>query len=248
MAEENNVDPAPAERLRALRVAAGYVSMDSFAKENRLSLSGYRAHENGTRGITMKKAELYAEILNSTAAYILLGIGDEGAHRIPSHIAKNALDTSADVDNHLGESRDLSGKRLSAERGLLPIYASERGPGGGWVMNSAPAKEVPLPERLAGIENPKALYMVGDDMFPRIKHGEVIFPHPHELPMPESVVIIIYNRTPEEWVARDLVMDDGGPRIVVRRYGKGNASGTDEIICRSEIKRIVATVSPTYFL
>lgn len=71
------------ERLRAVRIAAGYRSARDAALQNGWPESTYRAHESGTRTIGLDDAERYARRfawrgVKVTAQTILFGASDQG--------------------------------------------------------------------------------------------------------------------------------------------------------------------------
>lgn len=67
------VPTEPAERLRQLRLAAGYSDMESACDRFGFKYEAYKKHENAERTIRQYKAEVYARAYKSTAAYILTG-------------------------------------------------------------------------------------------------------------------------------------------------------------------------------
>lgn len=73
---ESTVDPAPAERLRRARLAAGYRTASEFAAKHDIPQPTYQQHETAGRGIKPKVAQDYARKLkNVDAAWILTGHG-----------------------------------------------------------------------------------------------------------------------------------------------------------------------------
>jgi len=62
-----------AERLKRLRIAAGYRSARAFAEAVGVSPVTYHHHENGRRGMPRDVAALYAEKLNVPAGQLLYG-------------------------------------------------------------------------------------------------------------------------------------------------------------------------------
>lgn len=65
----------PAERLKIARIAAGYETAISAAEALGEPVSTYLGHENGSRGITVKKGEKYAKKFKMTAQWLLYGLG-----------------------------------------------------------------------------------------------------------------------------------------------------------------------------
>lgn len=67
----------PAERLRTARLRAGYETGKDAAIALGVKVSTYLGHENGSRGITTKKAEHYARRFKVPEQWLLYGVGPE---------------------------------------------------------------------------------------------------------------------------------------------------------------------------
>lgn len=65
----------PSDRLRKARIRAGFPTAADFARHHHLEETTYRSTENGTRGLTVAKAILYAKLLGhgTTRAWLLVG-------------------------------------------------------------------------------------------------------------------------------------------------------------------------------
>lgn len=63
------------KRLKQARINAGFRSARDAALQHDWKESSYRAHENGTRTIGLDDAERYARSYQSSAVWILHGIG-----------------------------------------------------------------------------------------------------------------------------------------------------------------------------
>jgi len=81
------------ERLRAAREAASYPSATKAAEALGVSLSTYRAHENGQNEFSAEIANRYAKKFGTTAGYLLTG---EGSNKIARTAAR--IVTSFDPD------------------------------------------------------------------------------------------------------------------------------------------------------
>ena len=82
----------PHGRLREARDRAGYPTAAAFAKAHDLTESTYRSHENGSRGLTMAAARLYAELLGVPWIWIMAGdqpsaAGGKGGEGSPGRAA-----------------------------------------------------------------------------------------------------------------------------------------------------------------
>ncbi len=66
----------PAARLRISRLRAGYETGKDAAEALGIAVSTYLSHENGSRGITAKQAEVYARKFKVREQWLLYGVGD----------------------------------------------------------------------------------------------------------------------------------------------------------------------------
>ena len=67
---------SPANRLKRARLAAGYKRAIHFCDAHKVHQGTYSKHETGRRGLRLKQAEDYAELLgNCSAAWLLTGEG-----------------------------------------------------------------------------------------------------------------------------------------------------------------------------
>jgi hypothetical protein len=65
----------PAERLRIARLRAGFETGNAAAEALGIPVSTYLGHENGSRGITVKQAEVYARKYKVREQWLLYGVG-----------------------------------------------------------------------------------------------------------------------------------------------------------------------------
>lgn len=65
----------PSERLRIARLRAGYETAKDAAEALGFPVSTYLGHENGSRGISAKKAEIYARKYKVREQWLLYGVG-----------------------------------------------------------------------------------------------------------------------------------------------------------------------------
>lgn len=65
----------PAERLRIARLRAGYDTAKDAAEALGFPVSTYLSHENGSRGITAKRAATYARKYKVREQWLLYGVG-----------------------------------------------------------------------------------------------------------------------------------------------------------------------------
>lgn len=65
----------PASRLRIARLRAGYQTAKDAAEALGFPVSTYLSHENGSRGITAKKAVTYARKYKVREQWLLYGVG-----------------------------------------------------------------------------------------------------------------------------------------------------------------------------
>jgi hypothetical protein len=65
----------PAARLRIARLRAGYETGKLAAEALGFPVSTYLSHENGSRGISARKAEIYARKYKVREQWLLYGVG-----------------------------------------------------------------------------------------------------------------------------------------------------------------------------
>lgn len=99
------------ERLRAAREAANYPSATKAAAALGVSLSTYRAHENGQNEFSTEIANRYAKKFGTTAGYLLTG---EGSHKVARAVAN--IVTSFDPDEQDNDGFAEGGGELSYSR------------------------------------------------------------------------------------------------------------------------------------
>jgi hypothetical protein len=129
----------PHERLRRVREARGYRSSSAAARAMRIDDSGYRHHENGTRGMPTEKAKLYARFYKIPLEWLLdgprSGISDpldqdgsasRGIRVIPDPEAPDPI--NPDAGPHLGSETGIQG---IPQDGIAQLDASGGMGGGG---------------------------------------------------------------------------------------------------------------------
>ncbi|TWB18098.1 phage repressor protein C with HTH and peptisase S24 domain [Rhizobium sp. ERR 1071] len=99
------------ERLRAAREAANYPSATKAAEALGVSLSTYRAHENGQNEFSAEVANRYAKKFGTTAAYLLTGEGSRKAARLAPNIVMSFDPDEQDHDGFAESSDELSYSR-----------------------------------------------------------------------------------------------------------------------------------------
>lgn len=99
------------ERLRAAREAANYPSATKAAEALGVSLSTYRAHENGQNEFSAEVANRYAKKFGTTAAYLLTGEGLRISARPSPNIVMSFDPDEQDQDGFAESSDELSYSR-----------------------------------------------------------------------------------------------------------------------------------------
>ncbi len=99
------------ERLRAAREAANYPSATKAAEALGVSLSTYRAHENGQNEFSAEIANRYAKKFGTTAAYLLTGEGLRKAARPAPNIVMSFDPDEQDQDGFAESGNELSYSR-----------------------------------------------------------------------------------------------------------------------------------------
>lgn len=65
----------PAERLRIARLRAGFATGKEAAESLGIPVATYLGHENGSRGISAKRAEVYSRRFKVPEQWLLYGVG-----------------------------------------------------------------------------------------------------------------------------------------------------------------------------
>lgn len=223
---------AIAERLKKSR-SDKFETAAEFARTIGVGESTYTMHEAGTRGIK-KNVKKYSDALGVSQSYLMFG--EDAA--IPAHInsvngSDLSLDTVGNTDNALALSeptkeatKDLT--ELENRAGRMPAHGSVPGRTG-WIMNPKASKYVGVPRELAGNVGAKALIMAGDEMWPRVKPGDILYLFPLLQALPESLVVIFLKGDPEEWIVRDLV-SQSFTSLVVRSYRRKREGEVQTIV------------------
>ena len=98
----------------------------------------------------------------------------------------------------------------------LPVYASAMGGPGAMVVTFEPIEYVKRPEPLAGVTKGYGVYVVGDSMEPKYKHGDMLLVHPSRPYKAGDYVVVIMSSsdaTHEVMVKRFIspqTIDPGG--------------------------------------
>jgi SOS-response transcriptional repressor LexA len=103
-----------ADRLKELRIKAGYKTAADFARAHQITVVTYRAQENGTNGVPRDSAIEYARMFGTSVEWLLTGKG-EAPDPIPAP-QPSILDEFA----------------------LLPVYDARAAAGFGCVNDEAP--------------------------------------------------------------------------------------------------------------
>jgi phage repressor protein C with HTH and peptisase S24 domain len=103
----------------------------------------------------------------------------------------------------------------------LPVYGTAAGAlDGALHMTTDVIEWIPCPAGLAGARDAYALYVVGDSMVPRFRHGEIIFVAPHRPPVPGDDVVIQVRHSEsgatQSWVKEFVRLN--GDEVVVRQH------------------------------
>ncbi|WP_366654473.1 XRE family transcriptional regulator [Fodinicurvata sp. EGI_FJ10296] len=96
-----NYPSTPYDRLQLARRKAGFRSANDAALAHGWTISTYRSHENGQRGMKLDAAERYARAYRVSAAWLLTG---EGAVTSNSNENKSSGDQEI-INEYLGISR-----------------------------------------------------------------------------------------------------------------------------------------------
>ncbi|MCZ4500992.1 MAG: hypothetical protein JWQ74_3547 [Marmoricola sp.] len=180
------------ERLRAAREAANYSSATKAAESLGVSVSTYRAHENGQNDFAPDVAEQYARKFGTSAAYLMTGEGPARTNRTGPRLVP-----SYDPDVVETEQAEAGGAAYSREHwtpridGAIPEIDVKLGAGegtvgevinlpvgGGAVSGHRVVAEWLIPadylrnELKASLKDTLIEEVVGDSMFPTYSPGD----------------------------------------------------------------------------
>ena len=134
-------------------------------------------------------------------------------------IKANELPVIAAYLNSTPPGTDEQGYPLSiravqqgGDRADVAVWASaEAGADGAMVLTSEPIDYIRRSERMQGVKNPFAFYVIGTSMSPAIEHGDQVVVNPAIPPRPGCDCVFIHDD------------GDGSMRALVKRLVKSNA-------------------------
>ena len=186
-----------ARRLREARINAGYSTASEAADAMGVNCSTYHQHENGTRPLTRKAAELYAPLLNCTAVEILHG---ERLHAPPQVLIVARILRGSELIPLL-DKPDVA-TRLHVR--LLNDWYARAGWRDSKVANDESGRckrqytDAPPGISAERAKRLGAIRIENDDMFPLVMHGDDVIYDPA---LPSETVVAN---------ARCVVMSDDG--------------------------------------
>jgi phage repressor protein C with HTH and peptisase S24 domain len=201
----------PRDRLRNAREKAGYDTPADFAARNadKINESTYRSHENGTRPLTMRSAELYGPLLKVSPKWLLYGSDTDDKGLIKSAVTHSQTKVS-----------QIPPAALSREK-IKVLGMAECGPDGWALWNGDVVDLVDRPASLIGVKKAYAVYIQGVSMEPRYFPGEVAFIHPGKPIQPGSFVLVQLHppegeSTPRAFIKR--LVKRSGDKIIFEQY------------------------------
>jgi hypothetical protein len=143
-------DEKPADRLRRLRLHAGFPTAADAARAMKANVVTFQHHENGRRAISRKAAEEYGRFFGVAAGTILYGEALQKAHRVAivgavsvgGSVVMRQTSREVTVTGPPAENRMLVGLTVEADD-LFPAYRR-----GDLVFYEPPG---PLPPALAAL-------------------------------------------------------------------------------------------------
>lgn len=178
------------QRLAWARKNAGFRSAAQFARVAQVPEVTYRAHENGTRGLSEAAARAYAAHLPGIRwAWLLTGEGaaEESGTAMP---AAAALAEGARPFTGVRASSVELPTRPDLGRDLPVMGTAVGGNDGDFSLNGDTVDYVRRPPGLAAARNAFAVYVIGQSMVPRFDEGDLVFVHPGRPPVVGSDVLV----------------------------------------------------------
>lgn len=171
-----------ASRLKAAREKAGYRSASAFALKHGFNDSGYRHHENGTRGYQIEIAKAYAPLLGVTWQWLMDGgempdLPAEKPARNLSDLAHEPLTETVINIHQMPRDIPILGSAACGEDGLFEFN--------GQILDHARR-----PARLQNVKDAYALFASGLSMSPWREPGQLVYVHPHQPPKVGDYVVV----------------------------------------------------------
>lgn len=211
-------------RLKSAREIAGFKTAADFAKAHDLPESTYRSAENGTRGLRLEAARLYAPLLGVTWQWLI--DDDETSVSKPnpsnstyrgkgSQTTRQSTEKDASFQRGAGLASQSGARAEGLELPRLPVLGmAECGPDGWSLWNGDVIDTIPRPTNLVGAKGAYAVYINGSSMEPRFFAGEAVHIHPGK-PVTIGAFVLVQLKPAH---------DGESPRAVVKRLVKRSGS------------------------
>jgi phage repressor protein C with HTH and peptisase S24 domain len=178
------------ERLLALQRAAGFPTLADFARAAGIEPGTARQQAN-RHSIPKDAAAKYVNAARGTGAsaeWLLFGTGspprqaqlmETPTQPAPSRVARMVPEVPPQG------------------RPDIPVWASaQAGDDGALILTPDPIDHIYRSERMRGVKNPFAFYVIGDSMSPAIEHGDQVVVNPAIPPRPNVDCVFIQD-TPD---------------------------------------------------
>ncbi len=170
------------DRLKRAREQAGFEEATEAARAHGWPVPTYLSHENGTRGVPLKKLTVYAAAFRVNVEWLITGRG-EGPPDEPM---------APPPPSNVGRIGDAPA--IGEWRRDLPVYGTALGGAeeyGAFEFNTGDIVDyIRRPPRLQGVKNAFAVFAVGESMLPRIRPGGPAIIHPGVAPAPGDDVLV----------------------------------------------------------
>jgi phage repressor protein C with HTH and peptisase S24 domain len=171
------MEDTPATRLQNLRKAKGFKRAEDAAQRYGWSVHTYLSHENGSRGITEKRAKIYAEKYGSTPGYIMFN--DAGSY-----------------DQTLGRGGGMNDDERRLAVSKIPVWGTADAQDGEKYainMEDTPIDYIePLPQqKLDG--DAYAILISGESMSPALKPGYIACVNTRKVVTRGSLCVVEFN-------------------------------------------------------
>lgn len=165
------------ERLLLLQRAAGFSTLADFARAAGVEPGTARQQANRS-SIPTDAAARYVSAAKGTSAsveWLLLGTGP-GPKNLP---ARPSLAEAPRAYEARPPAQQASMVPQASGRPDLPVWAAaQAGDDGAIVLTPDPIDHIHRSERMLGVRNPFAFYVIGSSMSPAIEHGDQVVINP----------------------------------------------------------------------
>ncbi|UYN96565.1 MAG: S24 family peptidase [Enhydrobacter sp.] len=200
---------APSENARRLKsIRARAIGLRPLARAIGWEASKYQYYEDH-----YKKTWLPRDFIERIKPHVVgLGHPPVTVAELDALAGCPSPSTTSLYNEAVGIARAIP-ERERETRAEIPVWASaEAGAEGAMLLTAEPIDWIRRSERMMGVRNPFAFYVIGESMSPAIEHGDQVVVHPVLPPQPGRDCVFLHEG------------EDGQMLALVKRLLKSNAT------------------------